>query len=158
GVIREPPRASKVPPRLTRVIARGLALRPEDRPQAMDVLLAAIEAAIRPRRRWLVLEAAAADALALAGSWALSDRTDETPAIDPAARCSAAGRSIAATWGEAREAELRRASAGSGLVYADDLADRVVARLGDYSGRWAWARRDACLAHHVGGELSARQL
>ena len=102
GQVRRPPKGSRVPAWVGRVVTSGLATRREVRPASMDELLRVLRK--EPARlRWLVagVAAVAIGALAL-GTWARSahpasvaaaisaDTVPEAPKVDPPAATSAA--------------------------------------------------------------------
>jgi eukaryotic-like serine/threonine-protein kinase len=141
--------ADRDPPAwLRKVIERGLAARREDRFPDMNALLAAI-AHHRggKRRRWLAL----AVTIALAGVAAL---WLVRPGASGPPPCTGFERHLQGSWDAARRAEVQRAFASTGAVYAEDTFKHVAGTLDAYAGAWVGMRRDACLATRVRGEQS----
>ncbi|MDC0666293.1 serine/threonine-protein kinase [Nannocystis radixulma] len=130
----EPPRGSVVPPRLWKVLRRGLARDPAARYPGMDALLAELSAiaAERPLRPWRWLAAAGSLAGVLG---ALSYGAGQ------ADRCGAAGEALAVEWTPAVRAELQEKFAGTAGRWA-----RVESTLDDYVTGWQVRREAVCTA------------
>lgn len=149
-----PPRdgAARLPQHLRRVLLRGLSLRPEDRWQSMDALLA--ELLRDPAQTWR--RAALAGALVLLGGTALfgyrhliAQRT---------ALCNGAEARLAGTWDAQRRASVEEAFARSKQPFAKDTLRAAEAALDLFTSRWSSARRDACEATRLRGEQSEELL
>ncbi len=155
GRLREPPRSARVPAWVYKTIVRGLAPTPSERWPTMTALLAALE---RDPGRWArrVGAGVCAAAVAVAGSYELARRQAER-ALAESYACSGAQGRVGALWGVAEAERLREAFAGTGLAYAAEVGERVVARLDDYARRWAELYTEACQANRR-GELSDEQL
>jgi tetratricopeptide (TPR) repeat protein len=153
GAPQAPPRDLAVPPRIHRLLVRGLATDRDRRHATMDDLLAALaEALERPRKLWLALAAATALlALALALVAVLALRGAAGP------QCTGAPARLAGVWDAPRRAALERAILDSGLSYAPDTAARSAAALDAYTAAWVAMHVDACEAHQR-GEQSAELL
>jgi tetratricopeptide (TPR) repeat protein/predicted Ser/Thr protein kinase len=141
-----PPRTSKVPSHVRRVVLRGLARRASERYPSMHALLDALadDPRIRWRRRGL---ATLAVALPLASGWALWQASTRPPAAE---LCSGGQAQLDTVWNETRKTGLRASLERTGLGYAADTAQRVEQRLDAYTLRWVAAHRDACEAHQRG--------
>lgn len=114
-----------VPRAIDRVLARGLAARPPQRWPSMDVLVARLEAVLRPRPRWpsALLVAVLGGATAIA--WMRPDHASVCP-DDP----------LADVWSDARAASVVARLEGFAAPYAADTAARVGGGLADYTARW----------------------
>ncbi|HFE47191.1 MAG TPA: tetratricopeptide repeat protein, partial [Nannocystis exedens] len=147
GVIREPPKGSKVPAWLRRVLLKGLSVRASERWPTMQALATALARDPgRQRRRWLVAGAAAASlAMGVVGMvqpWA-SDGI-----------CQAADERLAGVWDDARKHDVREALLSTGFAYADNRWVLIEQQLDEYTLGWAGMYTGACEAHHR-GEISA---
>jgi len=145
GALPEPPRASGVPRWLRRVVARGLAARPDDRFPSMGELLGALEAAPRRRRRRVI---AAASALVLGGAglvgYAMAGPEPEL--------CTGAERSFDGVWDAARRESVRRSFLATGVGYAPSAFAAVATRLDHHRDRWIALQTEACRATRVRGD------
>ncbi|PCC73795.1 serine/threonine-protein kinase [Nannocystis exedens] len=148
----EPPRGARVPPRLRRILLRGLSAQPQDRWPSMAALLA--ELAREPGKRarqWFAGVGIAALAAGL--GYGLTPR-----AAAPLDLCKDAATRFAGIWDDARKTELRQALRATGAAGADDVARRVEARLDAYVAAWIAMHTEACEATHVRGEQSPQLL
>ena len=136
---------STVPPRIRRILIRGLRPAPEDRYPAMTDLLAALahDPGVR-RRRWLL---GGAVALALGGAVGLALLGDNQ-------RCDSAEARWSAVWDDTRAAAITRALVATGRPHAADTADRVHQQIARHGDAWIAMQTDACLANQVRGEQS----
>ena len=136
---------SAVPPRVRRILLRGLRPAPEDRYPTMSDLLAALahDPGVR-RRRWLL---GGALALALAGGVGLA-------VLGESPRCVGAETRWAAVWDDTRAAAITQALAATGRPHAADTAARVGQQLAVHGDAWITMQHDACLANQVRGEQS----
>jgi tetratricopeptide (TPR) repeat protein/predicted Ser/Thr protein kinase len=149
GELIEPPRDSKVPGWVRRVLLRGLRHHPEDRHADMSTLIEALSRDPgRALRRWGAVAAVAVGALG-AGIVA----SDRGPA-----RCSGASQAIAEVWDDGRRSHLRTALLESGLPYAKVAAEQVEATLDGYADAWAEMHTEACQATAVRHEQSEQLL
>ena len=144
GPVPPPPPESRVPRWLFKIVARGLARRPEQRWPSLDDMLAAL--AHDPRHAWL-RAATVVGLLAAATLGGYAATVTHTPAAE---RCSAAAREIAAVWSPARRVAVARAFVATGAPFAADAWRRVDHRLDAYSTAWARERAAACEAHAAG--------
>ncbi len=142
-----PPRTTKVPRRVHRLLLRGLAPAPSDRHASMNVLLDALVAdPAAVRRRWLAATAAASvvatGAIVSYRAWAEApDPCDGTPGL-------------ADHWDDERRAQLSGALAAAHRPHASATAERVVTLVDAWAARWAEVSRSACEATHVRHEQS----
>ncbi|MDC0720390.1 serine/threonine-protein kinase [Nannocystis bainbridge] len=144
----EPPRGTRAPPRLRRILLRGLAARPQDRWPSMAALLDELTREPGKRaRQWFFGVGLAAAAAGL--GYGLTPRV-----AAPEALCKDAASKFAGVWDDARKAELRQALRATGAAGADDVAQRVEARLDAYVGAWIAMHTEACEATHIRGEQS----
>ena len=153
----EGPRRTRVPPRVRRVLLKGLSARPELRHPDMSALLAALaRAAARPWRRW-----AALGAVALAGvlGFAVFDLQRQQADMEArlaalattrAAACAAGEAQLAGFWDAGRAQAIERGFAATGLAFAPHDAAQATALLGRYADGWAETYRGLCLAHQRG--------
>ncbi len=138
GRLEPPPSPVDVPSSVLTIVRRGLAPEPEDRWPTMDALLEALEAQLRPPRRWG--RWAALTAVAGMGVVMLF------PESEPSARCEDAGALIEPTWGDARAQEIETAFENSGVAFAAPTWPRVRQHLDAYAERWAAVHQGACEA------------
>jgi tetratricopeptide (TPR) repeat protein len=144
----EPPRGARVPPRLRRILLRGLSARPEDRWPSMAALLEELTREPGKRaRQWFAGVGLAA--LAAGVGYGLTPR-----AVAPIDLCKDAAARFGGIWDDARKAELRQAMRATGAAGADDVARRVEARLDAYVAEWVAMHTEACEATHIRGEQS----
>ncbi|MFZ6183955.1 protein kinase domain-containing protein [Nannocystis pusilla] len=144
GMVPPPPSDSRVPRRFFRILERALSPSPEARWPSMADMLAALE-----HDPWAVPLRVLAVSVALvvvgvAGYATATVRATDSP------RCEAAGERLDAVWGEPQRVEVRRAFKGTGLGFARDVGDRVIARLDDYADGWRDQRRAVCEEHAAG--------
>src|SRR5690606_10108653 len=126
------------PRRLFKVIARGLARRPEERWPSLDAMIEALERdPWRPRARTIATVALLG--AVSAGSYAAAMPRGDAP------RCAAAG-DLSGVWDEARAEAVTRAFAAAGAPSAADALQRVRGRLDAYAGAWGEESRAACEA------------
>jgi eukaryotic-like serine/threonine-protein kinase len=122
-----------VPRWLRRVLARGLALGPEERWPSMEVLLTKLRSASKrqPRRRMMMVAG-----VALAATWVVAQ-----PASEPDV-CAAAD--VERPWDEALRDRVIAAAEAHGHAYAREAAAQVVASLEQHARRWEQVRRASC--------------
>jgi tetratricopeptide (TPR) repeat protein len=135
GVIREPPTRAAVPWWVRRALRRGLSREPGQRWSSMAALMRALDR--RPRqRRFAALAIVAAVGAGIAG-WLQSPRGDA---------CEAAAGAIAAVWGDDQRLAIGGAFRATGLVYAQDAAERVARDLDEYAQAWSVEAASNCVA------------
>ena len=146
-----PPRDAAVPTRVHRVVLRGLAPAPDDRPASMAALLTALRAAIdRPRRLWLTA-LGALSVVSLAVGFVGAAALQRGPPVET---CTGAAARLTDVWDPPARAAVEHAVLASGLSYAPDTWVRVAAQLDRYTTAWTAMHTDACLKHSR-GEQSA---
>ncbi|HTE49659.1 MAG TPA: serine/threonine-protein kinase [Kofleriaceae bacterium] len=146
GHLVPPPASSRVPDRVSRAIARGLAVDPADRHPSMDALLDQLTPAPR-RARWI-----AAAALATAGLVAAALALGR--AAPPAPSCDGGAAFAARAWDAARRGAMRSAFAASGSPRAGAIATEAAALLDRRAGELARVHDASCRASRVTGEQS----
>ena len=155
GKRRAAPKGNRVPRWVANVLDRGLEREPGQRYGSMAELLADLGRDRARTRNRLVLGLAFV-ALVGATLWALFRAPSEAADI-----CAGAEEHIAAIWSQERRADLERAMHGTGRVYADEVAPRVVAGLAAYHDDWVAMHTAACVAHRRGeqsGDLLDRRM
>ena len=141
-----------VPRWLRRLLARGLALHPEDRHASMAAVIDALQAG--PRRRRTRLRAAGLF-VAITASVAVGGALTRQPPRD---LCPDPQAQLEHVWdGEQRQA-VRAAFTASALDYAPATHTRVERALDSYAARWTAASRDACEATWIRGDQSPELL
>ncbi|HEY2748003.1 MAG TPA: serine/threonine-protein kinase [Polyangia bacterium] len=140
------PRRKGVPRSVRRALARGLSYAAAARFDSMDALLGALAPARRMVPAALVAGIAA---VAVAGAVVSGAHWQR----DRARMCRGAGDKLAGVWDGPRRAAVAAALGGSD-ARGRQRAERVLAALDDYAGRWVRAYTDACEATRVRGEQS----
>jgi serine/threonine protein kinase/tetratricopeptide (TPR) repeat protein len=143
GKIETSPVRASVPLHVRRAIIRGLSVRPEERFESMEALLAALAPAERRRRTLGGVLAVAGLAATLAGGlvWAQVK----------APVCEGAERRLVGVWDDAVKERMRRAFLGTGQPYASHAAETTTAALDEYAAAWVAMRTEVCeasLVHH----------
>jgi serine/threonine protein kinase len=140
GRLRAVPADARVPRRLRQILARGLAVNPQDRWPSMDALLAELRRdPVATRRREIVL---AVSVIAAAAVAALAiGATRRTAPV-----CPAGVERLAGVWDTDRKHAVAGAFAATGAAGSTDAYARVERSLDDYASRWTAMRTDACMA------------
>ncbi len=133
-----PPRRSKVPRRLWRALARGLAVDPKARFASLDTLLHALDP-VRARRR----RALAVGGLAVVGGAAALVVATQPPDPCPLPSNDTLG------WGAEDRARVDEGLRNTGLVYAGTTAQAVLEKLDERVGTLAQAQQQTCEATHL---------
>ena len=146
GEVPPPPRDSKVPRRVFKILARSLATGADLRWPTLADMLDALER--DPRRTIVRVGAAVGLAVAAAvGSYAAAVvRHSEVE------QCKTAGQELAGVWDEARAGAAQRAFMATGAAYAGDTWVRVRGRLDAYANAWVGEQTRACEAHVSGAQ------
>jgi tetratricopeptide (TPR) repeat protein/predicted Ser/Thr protein kinase len=136
GALDWPPGPALAPPRLRRLLERGLKAQPIARWPGMDDVLLELEqlahARESRRRPWIFAGLGVAGITAVAGAWWAM----ETPA------CPDPHEELDGAWGPERRARVAAAIETAGL----DGPAEVLPRLDAYAARWAALRGAACTA------------
>jgi eukaryotic-like serine/threonine-protein kinase len=149
GRIREPPRHTRLPPRLRRVIWKGLAVDPSERHPSMIAMAAMLRhGPSRGKASWF---AAGGVAVVAAGAWWMTRAEHAGPCSDGAA-------GLRDAWDDARREAIEGAFERSRRTHAPRTLEAVATVLDEYAGRWVEAWTDACEATHVRHEQSGELL
>ena len=152
GHVREPPRGSKVPQWLRRVVRRGLRADLAERWQDMDTLLAAL--ADDPVVRWRRIAGISA---LVVGAAAVGNLVGVDVSEGPPA-CSEAGAAITAVWNDERARTIGAALATTGLPHAAATWAHARATIDAQAEQWQAASVAACEDTHVHQRQSAALL
>jgi hypothetical protein len=149
------PEGVKLPARVQRALARGLAEDPEQRFASLGELLGELEASVEgpSRRLGLLLGAAALGAVAAGiGFTQLHEVAEALPvcAIDESA--------LAETWDDARREALRQRFSDSELEFASTSFAALERGLDGWAANWLEARQAACAATRIEGVQSEAAL
>ena len=151
GRLRQPPRASRVPPWLQKVVLRGLSVRAEDRWPSMDAMLAALQRdPDRIRRRRLVGGGVIVGLAALAAVVPMTRRGAQL--------CRGSQRELAGVWDGPARARVHAAFVASGHPDGEETFSRVAGALDGWAAEFVGAHVDACEATRVRHELSGEAL
>lgn len=160
GTIAEPPRDSKVPRWLHRIIVRGLAAKPDDRFASMDAVIAEIESARRGAKGgdWRLWVGAVAIAGVAAG---VGGRLSSDPSsLSAEESCAGAGAPIDDVWANRRDA-IQNAVLDTELPYAEDSWAWIDREMNTVGEAWGAARREVCAAELEGtmtSDIAQRRL
>ena len=136
------PPQRRVPAAVHRVLVRGLALVPDDRPPDMTALLAGLTRAAEARRRIYLSLGAAAAIAAASGLGYLVARPGDAPA---APQCTAAA-DLTGVWDPEVRGAVEASLRATGLAYAPDTWTAIAPRLDAYATALADLRRESCTA------------
>lgn len=144
GLAGNPSGGPRIPAGLHRVVARGLAVAPEERWPAMSDLLARLrwELGARARRRRrgaLAVLAVAGLAMATAGVY---ERYDVNVRMEA---CRVEGERIADVWNDDARSTVRESLMGVNVSYAAVTAEKVVSLIDRYVDEWQTTRTEACI-------------
>lgn len=150
GVPISPRHARAAPSWLRRILGRGMRRNPDERWRTIAELLHAIE---RRRQRGRVVAAAfmavALVLLAVGYRWILLESHEQRQTL-----CATATENLVGVWDSDRKDAVRQAIVGTGLVYAEDVWNRITVRLDEYTEAWTSMHTEACQATHLRGEQS----
>ena len=147
-----PKKLAGVPARITRALARGLAVRPADRWPSMTELLHELDPARRRNRIAVASIALGAAAVAVGATW-----WARTPAADP---CADVAAPMAEVWIPGSVQRLAAAFAATKRPNAGDAATRTAAILDRRAAAWTVMRTESCEATSRGeqsADLDARR-
>jgi tetratricopeptide (TPR) repeat protein len=140
GNVDEPPAVDGVPAHVSRIVLRGLAAAPDQRPTMAEILR---ELA---RDRWRTLRIAAIGAVLVAtsaGAAVVLSRGSSPPA------CDSGEAQLAGAWDDAARSAVRSRFADAAQTHVAAAANRVVLMLDDYARRWAVKHHEICAATNV---------
>jgi tetratricopeptide (TPR) repeat protein/predicted Ser/Thr protein kinase len=147
GRVRPPPKLSRVPAWVQKIVLRGLATRADERWPSMDAMLSALQHdPARVRRRWLLAGGAALGMAALALTHPFARREDLV--------CRGAARKLAGVWDDSRKQSVHAAFAATGQPYAEAAFASVARVLDGWTSGFTAAHTEACEATRVRHELS----
>ncbi len=134
-----------IPKWLAPIVARGAAVRAEDRYASMPELLRAL--AFSPAAKWrqrALIAGVTLATVAIVAAFALGRTRRATPP------CESGPSLITSSWGpEARQRAVAHLTALDG-GYAPEAMGRIVGALDGYSAQWVDVERTSCLAHQAG--------
>ena len=137
--IRPAPRDSLVPPRIRKLIVRGLSESPADRFRTIDALLIGLsrrKSAVV--RQWTALGASAVVLITIAAA-VQSTRGS-------ASRCAAIEQRLDGVWDSPVKAQAQRAFVATGKPFAPRAWADAEKAIDGYAARWLQLRREACEA------------
>jgi eukaryotic-like serine/threonine-protein kinase len=140
------PASISAPRWIRRIVLRGLSPQPDARWPSIEALVDAL--GDDPRRKWTRGAVVAGGVLSL-GAAAV------TIAEARSAACTGAAARLEGIWDTPRSADVGAALRATGVVHAEQTANRVRQRLDDYSMRWVQSHTDACTLHRRGEQSQA---
>ncbi|PTL75497.1 serine/threonine-protein kinase [Vitiosangium sp. GDMCC 1.1324] len=152
GRLRPPPRDSRVPGWLRRVVLKGLSLHPQDRHASMEVLLEALHDDPRTRSLRQVLVAVAAAFLVAVVAGAVGQWHQRQ------GLCQGMAARMDGVWDAPRQEAVRKAFLATGQPYAADAWSGVKGALDTYASSWVERQQQACEATRVRGQASEELL
>lgn len=152
GDIRSPADTRGVPPRVRRLLERGLSVEPDDRFPSVAALLDALE---RDPARKLKGAAAVAVAVGLVGAAGYGFARNDEPG---GPQCHRADELLDGVWDADRRTRAVQAIEADGRAFAPDVARRVAGAIDRYSEAWLTMHSDSCAATHIRGEQSPEAL
>ncbi|HET6584535.1 MAG TPA: tetratricopeptide repeat protein, partial [Nannocystaceae bacterium] len=143
---------ARVPMPLRRLLARGLAERPDDRFADMPAVLAGLERVLGRRNR-RVIAAAGLVLVASVGAlaWARLAPTEPVP-------CTGGEQRMAATWGPERGDAITSAFAAVDRPWTAHTTAAAIAGVDAWATTWITEYTEACRATRVWGEQSEQHL
>ena len=146
--LQEPPRDTKVPAWLRKVVLRGLSLAPVQRYPTMDALLTDLGRDPRAKRRQWLMGATMVGVLALAGGGVyLQARSRPVP-------CQGVEQNLERIWSAPTKQALQSAFVATGSGFASSAWTNTERTLDAYARGWVAMRQDACAATRIRGEQS----
>ena len=151
GKVTPPPAGRQVPPRIRRLLERGLSNDPDERHASLAELLDGLEAdPARPARRAAL--GLGALLLVAAAGYGLARSDNQGPT------CDGGGELLRGVWDEDRRAQVVGAIRADPRPFAEYVSDAVTKSLDDWSTEWLAMYRDSCAATHIRGEQSTALL
>ena len=148
GRLQDPPKNRGVPGHVHQALVRALKPNPTQRFASMDAMLAELERDPARARRRIVVGAAVAVSLGLAGV-GYQQALTETQAL-----CRGAEEHLAGVWDDDRRAAVRTAFEDTKAPFASFSADTVTRLLDQHTAAWVGMRTEACEAAKIRGEQS----
>ncbi len=141
GAVQPTPTGMKIPARLRRALARGLAFAPEERWPSMEALLTELRRLVAPRaRRWIGLGLGLGGGLVAVGAaWY----------AEVGLRCEGARAQLGGIWDETKAQALEAAFLGTGVPHAAETWARVRTRLDAHADDWVAKHTEVCEATRV---------
>ncbi len=136
GNLAAPPRKTRVPRKIQRILARGLSTDPRSRYASMSDLLATLEPARRLRRRQATVATLLGGAVAIAGAAALVVHQPAATGI-----CADGARQVNSVWPSRRSGTLREAfrRAGAAKTFAE-----LHTSMSTSTSRWKQIQQATC--------------
>jgi tetratricopeptide (TPR) repeat protein/tRNA A-37 threonylcarbamoyl transferase component Bud32 len=152
GNVQPPPKTSRAPLWIHRILARGLRLQPSDRFPSMEALLAELGRDPVAKRRQAIAAVGVLGLLAavVAGQRMLQRRQSLA--------CRGAEQKFAGIWDPDRSKEIRRAFLATGQPSAADQFAGVARTLDMFADAWSQSHRSTCEATRLRGEQSEEML
>ncbi|WNG42813.1 serine/threonine protein kinase [Archangium minus] len=149
GHLRPPPRDSRVPSWLRRVLLKGLSLHPSERHASMGVLLELLHDDPRTRRLRQALVAVAAAFLVAVVAGAVGQWHQRQ------SLCQGMAARMDGVWDAPRQEAIRKAFLATGAPYAADAWSGVKGALDTYASAWVERQRQACEATRTRSQSSS---
>lgn len=152
GRIEEPPRDSDVPQWVFRVLKRALSARPEERYPSMDEFVDALaNDPAKWRRR--MFAGIGLGGVGFIGTVFMAVAL-ANPSNPPEQACRNAAEHWAESWNRDQAHQVLEAFRSTGIVFAEDTAQRVDQSLEGFGDRWISSRTRICEATRVHAEQS----
>ncbi|WP_257461836.1 tetratricopeptide repeat protein [Archangium lipolyticum] len=152
GRLRPPPRDSRVPGWLRRIVLKGLNLHPSERYPSMAALLDALQDDPRTRLRREVFIAVAAAFLVAVVAGAVGQWHQRQ------GLCQESAARMDGVWDAPRQQAVEKAFLATGQPYAATTWQGVKRELDAYAASWVEHQREACVATRVRGQASEEVL
>jgi tetratricopeptide (TPR) repeat protein/predicted Ser/Thr protein kinase len=153
---RPPPKDSKVPTWLARVVARGLAVDPASRYPSVDALLVDLDR--DPGRTRVRIAIGVGAAVLVAGATALATSQMMPKGSAAAATCTGGTERAAAVWDEARRTAVMANAASLGVAWGPSAGEAFGRTTDAYLEEWKLQHLEACKATRVRAEQSEEAL
>ncbi len=143
-----PELTSEIPAWIHRVLARGMAVHPQDRYPSIEALIEALSSDPRKRRGRIMRVAAVTGIVAMATA-ALVISNTRPFAEHRAATCQGLEREMVEVWNEDAQERIHAAFTATNLPYAADSATRTTQVLDTYADSWITMRTETCTATRI---------
>jgi eukaryotic-like serine/threonine-protein kinase len=154
GIVRPPPKDTRVPLWLRRILVRGLRVDPAQRFPSMGALLGPLSRGGPLSRRRVAMLVGAC--VTLAGGIAVGEVVHGRN--ETAAACGGSDGRLAGVWDEDRRHQVHAAFTAVAKPYAEDAFQHVERALDGYARDWIAMQTESCKATRVRGEQSAELL